>query len=286
MPKLIGSMVDPRDVRGSPEKYVEDMKYDSVPFNLRKDDGTVPDDYRFPENLNKNQAFFVVSKLFEEYSIHIGYNTLPTFRVIAVTLFNLAFVPPIAFSPDQRAEYNTRMTLLIITTLRAYSRWRIEELQFRLIRRRQMYCLDRLAPGLKALMRRDTPSMETVSAMLATEDRLADEDAISDAKKMLAIEDAKIEMEAEIRSQYESSDGDSIISSDGEEEKEVGGSGVSDGENQVEALAYPSDEEPVPSSQPEEVELEMPRFPKRTRKAPVRYSPVWGSPKKISPRRY
>ncbi|KAJ7573008.1 hypothetical protein C8J56DRAFT_904378 [Mycena floridula] len=286
MPKVIASMVDPRDVKGTPEKFVEEMKY-TVGFDLGKHEGTVPDNYQFPDVLTKNQAFFVVSKLFEDYSGALGYNSVPTFRIIAITLFNLRFVPPLGFTVAQRAEYDARFTVLIMQTLRAYSRWRIDELKWRITRRRQLYNLSRFPSTLRSLAHHEIPSMETISALLAVEDRLAEEDALVEAKNLLAIENAKIETEAEVRSQYESSDADSIISSDGERELGGGKEELSAGEKEVEEqLMYPDfwlDKAPVPSSQPDEIELplpppsvveyEPPRSSKRTRRPPIRYSP-------------
>ncbi|KAJ7581292.1 hypothetical protein C8J56DRAFT_895749 [Mycena floridula] len=240
----------PHAILGSVARFVFEEQY--LPrITPPPDDGTVDPHALYNFSLNCQQAKWVLENWFIKYVAARGHNALDPLTDALVAQFNAEYPPLASFNRNQRRIWDVRLARTLKDLLDTFNKWRKKELKFKLIhRRRQMEI-----------------SLDAVSALLASEEKLQEEKerledmiVIDSNFQASKVEDAKERTRDATRAQVmhelqiKEHSSDEELSEEDDQAQVAGAILASDSDlDPADAdLGPESEEEVVPSSQPDE----------------------------------
>ncbi|KAJ7593619.1 hypothetical protein C8J56DRAFT_1043422 [Mycena floridula] len=233
-------------------------------------DGTVNPHALYNWGPNASQVTYLLDNFFVLYVAAKENNGLEPFINMVVSQFNAKYPPLAAFSKGQRRVWDTRLAEIVSGHLETFCKWRKRDIRFKLVHRRSKMDVSPHAPELQMLFRRTDISLDAVSALLVAEDRLKDEKEALDAKIDAKVKDAEERTRNAVRQEF-GVDGDASLDEESDKEAaQVEGAVMASSDTDLDPadddLGPESEEEVVPSSQPEENYYIHPRRSPRERK--------------------
>ncbi|KAJ7592303.1 hypothetical protein C8J56DRAFT_887008 [Mycena floridula] len=158
----------PHTILGSVARFVFEEQY--LPrITPPPDDGTVDPHALYNFSLNCQQAKWVLENWFIKYVAARGHNPLDPLTDALVSQFNAEYPPLASFNRNQRRIWDVHLARTLKELLDTFNKWRKRELKFKLIHR----CCH--LPELQTLFFQTQISLDAVSALLASEEKLQEE---------------------------------------------------------------------------------------------------------------
>ncbi|KAJ7572378.1 hypothetical protein C8J56DRAFT_905777 [Mycena floridula] len=209
------------------------------------------------------EAIYVCGDFLSEFIIAQAHHTLDGFTDILVSQYNATYPPNPNFTKAQRRIYDFRLARALIDLLKDFQKWRRKAIKFDLLSRRRALDIKEHSPGLQSLLRREDISLDAISALLASEDKLNERKDKAESVRAQELQDERKNTRDAVLREFgldKASDSSGAESEDGDVAEVQGELGeVSDSSDWgQDDLGPESDVDVVPSSQPDEQYYSVP----------------------------